>query len=68
MTKQTPGWSDGVTPSKQVSPAPAKGHPIRETPHFVPVNAPGKPKSGVGEPFKRPSNESAGAPVRNRTA
>ena len=53
MTKQVPGWSGGTKVAKQVASARATGNPIRQTPHFVPETAPGKPKAGVSEPFTR---------------
>ena len=42
MTKKTPFAKPAP---KSVQGAPPKGHPVRQTPHFKPVKAPGKPKA-----------------------
>ena len=55
MTKQTPAWGKGGKVAKPVAPAPAKGHPVRQTPAFVPEQAPGAPAApGIGKPARKP--------------
>ena len=61
MSKHARPWPARAAPTG----APAKGHPTRATPHFVPVSAPGKPAAGVdkrGAPAGKP--EIRGSSVR----
>ena len=61
MSKHPRPWPTGPAPSG----APARGHQVRETPHFKPVSAPGKPAAGVdkrGAPAGKP--EIRGSSVR----